>query len=70
MTQLKTTARRMTVKDATTRLRNFGIRLKVSDGEYRVAFRNDPNAEDSAYYTCDIIDAVQTGIRMAQERFA
>jgi len=40
-----------------------GMSLRHNDGEYRVNFRN--GTEDSAYYTNDLQDAVDTGRSMA-----
>lgn len=40
--------------------------IKSEEGEYRVAYKNDPKAEDSAYYTGDLTDAVGTAIKMAE----
>lgn len=43
---------------------------KTEDGEYRVAYLPAPGAstEDSAYYTNDIEDAVDTAFAMAEHR--
>ena len=37
---------------------------KTKHDEYRVAFRNDSFAETSAYYTSDLADAFNTGLKM------
>lgn len=57
-----------TVKEARTILAQHGLTIRSSDGEYRVAFKNDPKAEDSAYYTTTLVDAIGTGIAMAEHR--
>ena len=55
------------VKRATLRdeVRSLGLTLRVTDGEYRVAF---PYNERSAYYTTDPDDALATARAMARER--
>lgn len=56
---------KLTLKQAQGILRAIGITLtKNSYNEYRVAFRGKGN-EDSAYYTNDLQDAVDTGRHMA-----
>lgn len=58
----------MNLKQANESLNPLGLRVTVSDGEYRVAFIYgwhgifDP--ETSAYYTDDIEDAEATGVEM------
>jgi len=46
-------------------LRQLGLTVKLSDGEYRVNFIG--GREGTAYYTADISDAFDTGIAMAKE---
>ena len=52
----------MTIKQATFELRQVGVTLRKKDGEYRVNVKGA--SEVTAYYTTDINDAVQTGLRM------
>jgi hypothetical protein len=53
----------MTLHDAATLLRAYGMTLKCRDGEYRVNYRG--GSEVTAYYTDDRHDAVMTGVAMA-----
>jgi hypothetical protein len=56
----------MTLTEARQRLTMSGMRLTKRDGEYRVTFAElaYAQAEPSAYYTDDLLDAVLTGARM------
>jgi hypothetical protein len=56
----------MTLAEARQRLTLLGMRLTRRDHEYRVAFAELPysKAEQSAYYTDDLLDAVLTGAKM------
>jgi hypothetical protein len=56
----------MTLTEARQRLTLIGMRLTRRDREFRVAFAELPysKAEDSAYYTDDLLDAVLTGAKM------
>lgn len=45
-------------------IRDLGLTVRKTDGEYRVAFRG-PNNEETAYYTNDLKDAVDTARSMA-----
>ena len=56
----------MTLAEARQRLTMSGMRLTRRDREYRVAFAelSFRDAEPSAYYTDDLLDAVLTGARM------
>ena len=53
-----------TIKAAKAALKPHGISLNKKDGEYRVNFVG--GREETAYYTNDIDDAVNTGIDMAE----
>jgi hypothetical protein len=52
--------------EASTILRAAGMSLVTEDGEYRVNFTG--GREATAYYTNDLLDAVQTGIAMMAQR--
>jgi hypothetical protein len=52
--------------EASTILRAAGMSLFTKDGEYRVNFTG--GREATAYYTTDLLDAVQTGIAMRTQR--
>jgi hypothetical protein len=52
--------------EASTILRAAGMSLVTKDGEYRVNFTG--GRETTAYYTHDLLDAVQTGIAMRTQR--
>lgn len=61
--------RKMTLAQARAKLRPAGMVLRKEAGEYRVSFRGPSSAtEDSAYYTDNLGDAVQTGLAMAERR--
>lgn len=53
----------MTIKQAKTFLQRHNMVLKYYDGEYRVNFKH--GTEETAYYTNDINDAINTAIVMA-----
>jgi hypothetical protein len=57
-----------TVKQAREILTQHGLTIRSNDGEYRVVFKGDKNAEASAYYTTTLVDAIGTGIAMAEHR--
>lgn len=56
----------MTLSNATTICRDLGITLRKTDGEYRINYRGSSD-EATAYYTDDIMDAVETAAAMATE---
>ena len=56
----------MTLQTAKNQLRDFGMSVNVRDGEYRVNFLG--GKEETAYYTNDLEDAVDTGRLMFQAR--
>lgn len=58
----------LTLKSMNDSLNPMGVKVTRRDGEYRVAFRDCLNAEDSAYYTNDASDALDTGMSMANAR--
>jgi len=58
---------KMTVKEATKTLQQHGVALKRTEfNEFRVNFKH--GTEATAYYTDDLIDAVNTGIDMATRK--
>jgi len=65
---------RYTIRQAREILAKHGMTIRSTDGEYRVAFKGpEARTEPSAYYTTDLLDAVDTGIDMAERaalRFA
>ena len=57
----------MTLQEAKSIARHLGLTLrKMRSGAYRVNFR-DGN-ETTAYYTCNLEDAVKTAVEMASKR--
>lgn len=55
-------------KQLQTQLREHGMTLYLTDGEYRVNYRF--GSPETTYYTNDPVDAFNTGLRMAAERDA
>jgi hypothetical protein len=56
----------MTLQEAKSIARHLGLTLrKVRSGDYRVSF---PDGSESAYYTDDLEDAVNTAVEMARRR--
>jgi hypothetical protein len=58
----------LTVKDVRSHLSFLGLSLRKSDNEYRVNFHRGEEA--TAYYTTDLLDALDTGVAMDKERLA
>jgi hypothetical protein len=56
----------MTLAQVKAELRAIGVAIRKQDGEYRVNARG--GAEEAAYYTNDLDDALQTGRKMVQPR--
>ena len=55
-----------TLQEAKSIARHLGLTLrKVRSGDYRVSF---PDGGESAYYTDDLEDAVNTAVEMARRR--
>ena len=52
-----------TLAEAREILKEHGLIIRKRDGEYRVNFRGQ--SEDSAHYTNDLNDAINTGLTMA-----
>lgn len=58
---MKTT--KLTIASVKAQLKIVGVRFaKTEYGEYRIG-----NNERQAYYTDDLVDALQTGLRMAKQ---
>lgn len=57
-----------TLVQAKATLRAVGVTISKRHGEYRVNLRG--GREATAYYTDDIEDAVNTGLRMAEPKAA
>lgn len=55
-----------TIFGAKALLKPFGITIRLTDGEYRVNFLEAPHKEETAYYTSDLEDAIDTAIDMAK----
>lgn len=61
------TKKKMSLKEATSRLCGSGMTIRRTDcGEYRVNFRG--GAEATAYYSDDIDDAYATALLMRQRQ--
>jgi len=54
------------LKESVSLLSSMGISLTKSDGEYRVNFKG--GKEETAYYTNDILDAINTGKAMLKQK--
>lgn len=52
-----------TLKNAKVILSEIGMGITKRDDEYRVNFKN--GTENTAYYTNDLQDALETGMKMA-----
>lgn len=60
---------RQMFKAAIETLKLEGIKLTARDGEYRVAHMADGKRDEGcAYYTCDLDDAIASGLAMARAR--
>lgn len=59
-----------TMKDAQYALAKHGINIRKTGygNEYRISYKGILNAENSAYYTDDIVDAIYTGMAMSENR--
>lgn len=59
---------KITMKDTKQALAMHGINIAKRDTEYRVSYKGILNAEVSAYYTTDVVDAIYTGMYMSENR--
>ena len=55
-----------TDKDAAAFIRSLGLTVAKYDGEWRIDYPRTRRSQDSAYFTMDREDAIETAKRMAQ----
>lgn len=56
------TIKHATLKQAMLLAKGLSMSIRKNDGEYRINYKN--GTENTAYYTTDIVDAIQTMVAM------